>query len=97
MDTNIDAILITDQDNVATVTREVAAGEYVRFLRDGKAVEITSSGVPKYHKIAVEAIPRGGQVRKYGEVIAMATQDIPQGAHVHTHNVTSGVQEGDAV
>jgi len=92
MDTEQNAILISPEDNVATVIEEAAPGAAVRFLRSGEAVEIISGGVPKYHKIALCDIPKGGKIIKYGEVIGAATQDIPKGAHVHSHNIQSGVQ-----
>jgi len=92
MDSEQNAILIAPEDNVATVIFEAAAGETVRYYRSGEAVEITSGGVPKYHKIALCDIPKGDKIIKYGEVIGEAIRDIPRGAHVHSHNIQSGVQ-----
>ena len=36
------------------------------------------------------AIPKGGQIVKYGEPVGIATADIAPGEHVHVHNVVSG-------
>ena len=92
-DQKLTAILISPDDNVATVTKDTLPGETVTYLKNGKTETVVSKGVPKYHKIALRDIPKGSDVYKYGEIIACATQDIPAGAHVHCHNVTSGVKE----
>ena len=42
------------------------------------------------HKVAIKAIPKGGQIVKYGEPVGIATADIAPGEHVHVHNVISG-------
>jgi altronate hydrolase len=39
------------------------------------------------HKVASCAIPKGEAVRRYGQIIGFATRDVPQGEHVHTHNL----------
>ena len=39
------------------------------------------------HKIALTTLEKGDEVRKYGEVIGLATQKIAKGQHVHVHNV----------
>ncbi len=41
------------------------------------------------HKIALLPIRKGEVVRKYGETIGVATQDIAAGDYVHVHNVAS--------
>ena len=46
--------------------------------------------IPPLHKIALEAIPDGAVVRKYGQPIGVARGDIPAGAHVHSHNLGLG-------
>lgn len=43
--------------------------------------------IPRGHKIAVRAVPKGQPVFKYGHVIGMASQDIAVGDHVHGHNL----------
>jgi altronate hydrolase len=53
-------------------------------LRDGLAV-------PSGHKIALCAIARGAPVIKYGNPIGYAAAEIAPGAHVHTHNVKTGL------
>jgi hypothetical protein len=41
----------------------------------------------------VRDIKAGESVRKYGEVIGHATQDISLGGHVHTQNISDRVHE----
>jgi len=41
------------------------------------------------HEFALHDIAKGAVVRKYGEAIGHATQDIRAGEHVHTHNLKS--------
>ena len=43
------------------------------------------------HKYAVRDIKRGENVIKYGSPIGHATEDIPRGAHVHTHNLKTNL------
>lgn len=74
-------------DNVAVALRP---------LRDGEA--LTLDGVPLAvdrdvavgHKIAARAIAEGEAIVKYNCPIGLATQPIPAGHGVHTHNVRSG-------
>ncbi|MBQ3016470.1 MAG: altronate dehydratase [Clostridia bacterium] len=43
------------------------------------------------HKYACKRIKKGEAVIKYGMPIGTATEDIPQGAHVHTHNMKTSL------
>jgi altronate hydrolase len=52
-------------------------------------------GVPRGHKTAVRDIPEGAPVRKYGQVIGVATAPIRAGGHVHTHNLGMGPHDTD--
>ena len=48
------------------------------------------------HKYAAKDIDKGEKIIKYGFQIGIATEDIFEGEHVHTHNmktVLSGTQE----
>ena len=75
-----DFIRLDPSDNVVTVTRPLEAGATVEGVT-------TSTIIPRGHKIAVEAIGKGGAVRKYAQVIGYAACDIAPGEHVHTHNL----------
>lgn len=57
---------------------------------------LTEKGVaPAGHKIARAAIAKGAPVVKYGQIIGYATDDIPEGAHVHSHNCAFGEHDRD--
>ena len=86
----IDALCLTNEDNVATVLRAVLAGEKLGVRRGGDVTTIAArSDIPICHKIALEAIAPGQPVTKYGEVIGIATDAIAPGRHVHVHNMRS--------
>ncbi|NUP46812.1 MAG: altronate dehydratase [Catenulispora sp.] len=74
-------------DDVGLVQVDVSAGTPVH-TPDGPVS--ASADIPAGHKVAVRAIAAGAPVRKYGEVIGIAREDIPPGAHVHTHNLGMG-------
>ncbi|MEO1988501.1 MAG: altronate dehydratase family protein [Martelella sp.] len=61
-------------------------------LKPGEAG--ASEAIPRGHKMALEAIPEGAFVRKYGQIIGVATADIVAGAHVHTQNLGVGTERG---
>lgn len=90
LDKIVNSILISLVDDVATTLVEFRPGEVGRYLHGDKLVEtIIAGNVPKYHKFAVRYLTQGEYVRKYGEVIGVATQNIKQGCHVHEHNIAS--------
>ncbi len=58
--------------------------------KEGKTVSLKATeDITIYHKLATRAIEKGEPVVKYGEHIGVATEQIPEGAHVHVHNVES--------
>ena len=88
------AILIDPKDNVATVTEPAACGADVVCRCGELCLTMTAlSAIPQYHKIAIRFISREEPVRKYGEVIGYAREDIPAGGYVHTHNVSDSSEE----
>jgi altronate hydrolase len=70
-----------------------------RPLQSGTAVEVEgvtcTDAIPAGHKLAVKAVARGQPVRRYGQIIGFATQDIAPGQHVHTHNLAFETFERD--
>lgn len=80
-----------EQDTVALMLDAVSPGDLVEGLGEAARDEI-----PAGHKIALQAMPAGVPVVKYGQVIGTATKDIAVGAHVHVHNVTADVTRSDA-
>ena len=68
----------------------IAAGDTVTYLKEGKTVSLKATeDITIYHKLATRTIEKGEPVVKYGEHIGVATEQIPEGAHVHVHNVES--------
>ncbi len=78
------AILLHASDNVAVARVPLEAGR--RVVVGGSALEV-SSETPAGHKVALKAIGCGEAVRRYGEMIGIASRDIRPGEHVHVHNV----------
>lgn len=73
------AIRLHPGDNVLIAMADVAAGSRIGEI-------VVSAAVPRMHKIAAVRIDKGRPVRKYSQVIGIATADIEAGEHVHTHN-----------
>jgi hypothetical protein len=85
-------LVISERDNVATALMELEPGRLV----SGQGWRVTvAEPVPPGHKIAIRFIASGEPVVKYGSPIGTATADIPVGAHVHTHNLSSSRGRGD--
>ncbi|MDP9363329.1 MAG: altronate dehydratase family protein [Chloroflexota bacterium] len=74
-----DAVAIAKQPLLPRTVLRTEAGE----VRVGQMI-------PPGHKVALRAVPKGGEVRRYGQIIGFATQEIPVGAHVHSHNLSVG-------
>lgn len=89
--------VIEQGDNVGTAVLEpIDAGETVQAYGRLTGVSVMANqAVPYGHKIALQDIPRGGAVIKYGLSIGTATVDIKAGDHVHVHNVESNRGRGD--
>ena len=78
-------LVLHADDNVAVALASLSPGE---GLGPGRGQVIQS--VPAGHKVSRTLIPAGAKVLKYGQIIGCATQDIPAGAHVHSHNLGMG-------
>ncbi len=79
-----DTVRITSRDMVAVALHPLKAGETVRC--EGAEVTLRVD-IPMGHKTALRDIRKGEAVIKYGFPIGEATEDIPAGGHVHTHNL----------
>ncbi|MCU1491541.1 MAG: galactonate dehydratase [Acidimicrobiaceae bacterium] len=79
---------LDDTDNVAVALLPLRPGELL-MLGQGNGELVVSEEIGFGHKVALVPIARGGVVRKYGEVIGVATAPIAPGCHVHIHNVVS--------
>ena len=86
-------VRITARDMAGVSLKPLKAGETVSC---GDTVITLKEDLPMGHKVALQDIRKGEAVIKYGYPIGEATEDIPAGAHVHTHNLRtllSGEQE----
>jgi altronate dehydratase len=73
-------------DNVAVARSGLRPGAIADWGEPNRSIAARDK-IPPLHKIALIPIPRGGIVRKYGQIIGIATADIAPGEHVHTHNL----------
>lgn len=86
----VNALRIHPDDSVAVALRDLAAGTPLVLSPDGATPEVTTrEAIPYGHKIALQDIPCGQQVVKYGAPIGRTSVDIVAGAHVHVHNLRS--------
>ena len=69
-------VRLSKADNVVTATQPLEVGQ-----------EGAAQLIPRGHKMATQAIPKGEAVLKYATLIGYASEDIAEGAHVHTHNL----------
>lgn len=84
------AIALHHDDDVAVMATDGGAGDRCRLEAPAAVTALTlTAAVPFGHKIAIRSIKCGEPVRKYGESIGVATQDIAPGSHVHVHNLQS--------
>jgi len=78
------AIIINQQDNVATALKEIKIGE--------KVFDTTAADtIPPGHKIALQKIQQGENIIKYGSPIGSAKTEISPGCHIHTHNIKTNL------
>jgi altronate hydrolase len=85
------AIVLRPEDDVAIAKAELPAGTR---LQDGAGeVLVLRAPVGGGHKLARRRILAGQPVRRYGQVIGFATEDIEAGDHVHSHNLAFGSLE----
>jgi hypothetical protein len=83
-------LLLDSEDNVAIALADIGAGELVILLGSAQGDSVVASvSVPFAHKVAVNDIPMGEPVRKYGAPIGFSTAQIRRGDWVHSHNLES--------
>ncbi len=83
------ALRVDPADSVATLLDDVTNGESVSF---GDTVITATADIPRGHKVALAPIAANDAVLKYGFPIGYATGPIAVGAHVHAHNVKTGLE-----
>jgi hypothetical protein len=77
---------IHPDDNVLVARRRIDVGEWVSVA--GVPVRFEYA-IGLGHKVAERGIAKGDKVVKFGIPIGSATEAIPQGGHVHLHNLKS--------
>lgn len=86
------AVVLHPSDNVAVATRNLNAGQQCEIGGQSFTVE---QSIRFGHKFAIKPIERGQAVRKYGQTIGFATENVPVGCHVHVHNLSCDDFERD--
>ena len=92
------ALKTHEKDNIAIVfASEVKSGDLVSAIdKVGNKQNIkATASIPYGHKIAINFIPKGSIILKYGESIGISNKDIEVGEHVHVHNLESTRGRGD--
>ena len=91
-----DAIVIKEEDNVATALRNLEISEEASVGVGEKTISIPiKEDVEFGHKFAIHDILKGQDIIKYGEIIGRATADITTGTHAHIQNIESLRGRGD--
>ena len=76
------SIRLHSDDNVIVVLNDLETGSGI--IQEN----ITCKDfIPAGHKVSTESIKKGSYILKYGQIISIASKDILQGEHVHTHNL----------
>ena len=85
------AVILSDEDNVATALVDLPAGDYMIGSGAGEAAITVPEDIRAGFKLALSDIGKGEHIYKYGYVIGLATEDIEKGNCVHVHNLISSV------
>ena len=83
---NLEWIKIHSDDTVGVALKELVAGNNL----DGTDLALIDN-IPAGHKFALHMIGKGDKIIKYGMPIGYAKESIPEGKHVHTHNLTTAL------
>jgi altronate hydrolase len=85
------AVRLHSQDHVAIAKRDLPPGLRLALTPPSGPEQIlcVQQPIPAGHKVALRAVAAGEAVRRYGQVIGMATRAIEPGEHVHVHNLSA--------
>lgn len=75
------------EDNCATSLTDIPKDEVIQ-INGNKTIKINHD-IPMGHKFALKNINKGDIIKKYGQIIGVATEDIKVGDWIHTHNIKS--------
>lgn len=90
MDSKHTFIQIHPKDNTAVALTSLKKDSVLNL--NGRMYTLLED-IPQGHKFALEKISSGEAVIKYGSPIGYATEDIPAGSWIHTHNMKTGLRD----
>lgn len=94
---NINALLMDERDNVVTCVAAVSKGNQIVYQKGGQVCTlIAEDDIPYCHKAALEDLPQGAEVRKYGEMIGQTLTSIAKGHWVSHENIFSVPRDYDS-
>jgi altronate hydrolase len=76
----MNTLRLHEDDNVVLATAALEIGADI-----GSGVA-TLERIPARHKVSITDIEKGGAIRKYGQIIGFAAENIGAGRQVHDHN-----------
>jgi len=79
-------IIMNPKDSCATALENIP--KQSQFKINDKII-IINQEIQMGHKFALDDIKEGDLIKKYGEVIGIATKNIKRGHWIHTHNIKS--------
>lgn len=80
-------IVLNPLDSVGVTRRVLRAGDPI-----GQTGLIARQMLPRGHKVALRDLAQGQELRKFGQVIGLASAPIHAGDHVHLHNLAMADQ-----
>jgi hypothetical protein len=80
-------IIMHSDDNCATSLENISKDAEIEI--DGELNIKINQNIPFGHKFALRNINKGELIKKYGQIIGIATEDIKIGDWIHTHNIKS--------
>ncbi len=79
-------IIMNAEDNCATSLADIPKDEIIQIPEDNIKI---NHDIPMGHKFALKNINQGDLIKKYGQIIGIATEMIEVGDWIHTHNIKS--------
>lgn len=92
----INALLMDQKDNVVTCVSEIPAGTLVTYQDENGCQRLCArEDIPYCHKIALQDLPAGAEVIKYGESLGKLITPVQQGQWIAEHNLKSVPRDYD--
>ena len=79
-------IVMDKTDNCATALEDIEKGKEIEYNDEKFKLK---QDVTLGHKFALMDIKAGNYIKKYGQIIGIATETIHKGEWIHTHNIIS--------